>query len=208
MMESRVGQFSVLTTAKMLRKILFEPKELNPEFRVDDWMRVPTLLLQLTAMAHSDFTRWLPAWLSSLSPLLNYAIFIFVVLGLLHIIALFGLQIYLHESDGVDQVITNAISQIIIYSFALFAISYFQLKRKDYARLCEYMKRNFRKRSAPGLTFVTGQRIYFHVVRLDLIWTFTCVYATLQWAFGPILKEDQVFPVTVDYPFLDQKVKR
>lgn len=190
----------------MLRKIFIEPKKLNPNFKVKDWMEIPTLLLRLNGMCHVNFSQWLPLSLNFLSPLINFIIFFFITFGFIHVIVLFSYQIYFHESDKVDDVITNAISQIIIYSFALFVLLYFQLKRKTYLNLCEYMNENFRQRSAHGLTFISGERMYFNVVRLDYIWTFMCVYGTLQWVFAPILKSGVKFPIMIEYPFLDQYV--
>lgn len=191
----------------MWRKLIFEPDQLNPHFKVDDWMKIPTLLLRFNGMCHAKYSQWLPDSLSFLSPLLNYFVFFFILFGFVHVIGLFSWQIYVHESDKVDNVISTAFSQIIIYSFALYAFVHFQVKRKDYLKLCEFMNKNFRHRSVHGVTFITAERVYFYAVRLSSVWTFSCVYATLQWIFAPIFLENLDFPMMLEYPFIDKTVR-
>lgn len=190
----------------MLKELLVEPERMDPHFRVKDWMGLTTLFLKLAGMCHVSYTQWLPRSLALLSPLINYCVCLFFVFDLIHIMCMFGMQVRDKYSGKIDKVITNAISQIIIYSFALYAFLHFQLKRKEYLRLCDFMNQKFRQRSAQGLTFITTERIYFHARRLQFLWTFGCVYTTCSWALIPLFKKDQLFPIMIDYPFLNQTV--
>lgn len=174
-----------------------DPKIWNPEFHVDNLMWYQTILLKSVGMCYINFERHLPPKMAFLSIILNWAIFGFFSFVHLHLTVLFFFEMV--QSSAL-LVITNAITMVIINTFAFFTLLYFKLNYKKYLRMVDYMNAKFSKRSAYGLTFMTAERSYIVANRYTFWWTVMCLQGTLQWVVVPLFASTRTLPIKLKYP--------
>lgn len=184
--------------------VIKDPLSWRADFHVDDLMEGSTVLMKCCAMYHIDFARYLPASMAFLSFAINIGFFVFLSLIHVHLAMLFVMEIT--QEDATIDRITNGITMTIINSFAIFTLLYYQVNRRKYLRIVEFMNSKFLHRSAHGLTCITGERSYLTANRYVFIWTVMCVSGTMQWAVWPLLSSTRALPVNVSYPMLDQTV--
>lgn len=149
-----------------LSLIIKDPKIWNPEFHVKDLMWYQTILLKTAGMCYINFERFLPPKLAFVSIILNWSIFGFFSFVHLHLACLFFLEMI--QSSALE-VITNAITMVIINTFAFFTLLYFKLNYKEYLRMVDFMNTRFSMRSAYGLTFMTAERSYIVANRYTFV---------------------------------------
>lgn len=186
-----------------LSLVVKDPKSWNPEFNVADLMRYQTVLLKTVGMCYIHFENYLPAKLKCVSPVLNWMIFGFFSFVHLHLALLFFLEMI--ESSALE-VITNAITMVIINVFAFFTLLYYRLNYKKYLRMVDFMNTRFLKRSAYGLTFMTAERSYIVANRYTFLWTTMCLQGTLQWVIVPLFASTRTLPIKIKYP-VDELVR-
>lgn len=174
-----------------------DPKTWNPEFHVNDLMRYQTILLKMAGMCNINFDRYLPRPLEFVSALLNWITFGFFSFVHLHLAVLFFLEMI---GSSALEVITNAITMVIINIFAFFTLLYYKLNYKKYLRMVKYMNTQFLTRSAYGLTFMTAERSYIVANRYTFWWTVMCLQGTLQWAIIPLFASTRTLPIQLKYP--------
>ncbi|XP_055304002.1 putative odorant receptor 85e [Sitodiplosis mosellana] len=160
-------------------------------------MRYRTILLKLAGMCYINFERYLPKQLEFISVYLNWSLFGFFSFVHLHLAILFLLEMI--RSSALE-VITNAITMVIINVFAFFTLLYYKLNYKKYLRMVEYMNTQFLTRSAYGLTFMTAEKSYIVANRYTFWWTVMCMQGTLQWAIVPLFASTRTLPIELKYP--------
>lgn len=101
--------------------LLLATKNPKTEFYVKDLMRYQTILLKLGGMCYINFENYLLKRFEFISFILNWFIFLFGCF--IHCVAL----LYLWEmiQSSVLDVITNAITMVIINIFAFFTLLYY-----------------------------------------------------------------------------------
>lgn len=174
-----------------------DPKIWNRDFYAKDFMRYQTILLKIIGMLYIHFEDFLPKQFEFASPVFNWAIFGFFSFVHLHVAMLFFLEMI--RSSALD-VISNAITMIIINSFAFFTLLYYKLNYKKYLRMVDFMNTRFLTRSAYGLTFMTAERSYVVANRYTFWWTLMCLQGTLQWVVFPLFASTRILPYDVKYP--------
>lgn len=183
-----------------------DPQKWSPTFFESSLMRYQTFLLKTVGMCDIDFGRFLPSQLKFISHVLNFLIFAFFSFIHIHLALLFVQDMI--NSDQLHR-ITNAITMIIINSFAFFTLLYYKLNNKKYLKMVDYMDENFKARSEYGLTFMTGERSYIVAHRYTFWWTLMCMCGTLQWILMPLFKKERTLPIPVKYPVNEMvKTKR
>lgn len=177
--------------------VIRDPKVWNPNFYIKDLMRYQTLLLKAAGMCYINFEENLPKKLEFMSVILNWAIFVFFSFVHLHLALLFFLEMI--KSSALE-VITNAITMVIINLFAFFTLLYYKLNYKKYLRMVDFMNTNFLTRSAYGITFMTAERSYIVANRYTFWWTTMCLQGTLQWVIVPLFANKRTLPINLKYP--------
>lgn len=180
-----------------LTQLIKDPKTWNPKFYVNDFLRYQTILLKAVGMCNINCENYLPNRFVFLSIILNWIIFNFFSFVLLHLALLFVIEMI--QSNALE-VITNAITMVIINLFAFFTLLYYKLNYKKYLRMVDYMNEKFVKRSAYGLTFMTAERSYIVANRYTFWWTIMCLQGTMQWVIVPIFRSTRTFPIDIKYP--------
>lgn len=184
--------------------LIKDPVRWNPNFHVSDMMRVPTFLMQTCGMCHIDFSRHLPASLAFLSFAINIGYFLFIALIHVHLAVLYVMEIM--QKDATIDRVTNGITMSIIESMGVITLVHYQLNRRRYLKLVEFMHSKFRSRSAHGLTCITSERSYLTANRYTFYWTLCCVLGCVQWTIFPLFSSIRTLPLNVSYPMLDQTV--
>lgn len=158
-------------------------------------------------MARFDFSQQLPNFLRFLPSAINSFIFFMQTFLLLHVDLLFITEFFavFGKAGGTLEVVTSLITMIIITSFSYFNILYFQLTRKKYLTIVDFINNNFRRRSAMGVTCVTTQRTYLLAKRLAVYWTISCLVGTLQWVVVALFSKGRKLPLAVSYRVVDQR---
>ncbi|CAO1411950.1 unnamed protein product [Diamesa serratosioi] len=87
------------------------------------------------------------------------------------------------------------------YVYGYFIIVYFQLRYKKLQRLMDFAKRNFKKRSAIGLSYVTNNESFEISHKYCVYWVLSCVIGCLSWTILPLLSYKKVLPLYSWYPF-------
>lgn len=174
-----------------------DPKIWNPEFHVKDLMWYQTILLKSAGMCYVNFEKILPTKLAFMSVILNWLIFAFFSFIHLHLAVLFFLEMI---QSSTMEVITNAITMVIINTFAFITLLYYKLNYKKYLRMVDFMNAKFSTRSAYGLTFMTAERSYIVANRYIFWWTVLCLQGTLQWVIVPLFASTRTLPIKLKYP--------
>lgn len=186
-----------------LSYVIKDPKW-NPDFHVENLMKIQTILLKMVGMCYIEFENILPEKIVFLSNALNWALFAFFSFVHLHLAALFFWEM-IHGST--IPVITNAITMVIINTFSFFTLLYYKLNYKKYLKMVDFMNANFLTRSAYGLTFMTTERSYIIANRYTFWWTIMCLQGTLQWVFVPFLRSTRTLPIALKYHMIDELVR-
>lgn len=160
-------------------------------------MRYQTILLKFAGMCYTHFERYLPKKLEGFSVVLNWTIFGFFSFVHIHLAVLFFLEMI---RSSTLEVITNAITMVIINVFAFFTLLYYKLNNKRYLQMVEFMNTRFLRRSAYGLTFMTAERSYIVANRYVFWWTTMCLQGTLQWVIIPLFASTRTLPIELKYP--------
>lgn len=184
-------------------RIFRNPKSWDPSFYVKDFFSYQTCVLRAVGMCHTDFTKYLPATFAFLSPLINYTIFVGMSLVILHVNILFIIEFLRIFRTGSLEEVTSLITMIIISSFSFFNILFYQFAYKKYLRIVEYSNVNFQRRSAFGVTCLTGERTYLLAKRFTVFWTISCLCGTFQWVVAALYTGKH--PLNVVYPMLDAR---
>lgn len=158
-------------------------------------------------MARFEFSQYLPQFLHFLPSAINWFIFIMQTFLLLHVDLLFITDFFtvFGKAAGTLEVVTSLITMIIITSFSYFNVLFFQLTRKKYLKIVDFINQNFRRRSAMGVTCITTERTYLLAKRLAIYWTISCLVGTLQWVVVALFSEGRAHPLAVTYRVVDQK---
>lgn len=172
-----------------------DPKQWNPNFHIKDFMYYQTILLKAIGMCDIEFENYLP---KHFSIILNWFIFGFLSSCHIHLVLLYA-QDSIRSNDLART--SNAITMVVIHSFAFVTILFYKLNHKKYLNIVEYMNEKFLTRSAYGLTFLSAERSYIVANRHTFWWTYMCVAGTLQWCIIPFFSENRILPINIEYPF-------
>lgn len=185
----------------MLPSHLFrDPNTWNPTFYVQDFFAYPTFTLKILGMCHTDFRPFLAKWLGWLSPFINRTIFLILAVFIGHVDILFIIEFHRTFRTGSLNEITSLITMIIICSFSFFNIAFYQLYHHKYIEMITLINEQFRRRSAYGVTCVTGEKTHLLCNRFVVIWTISCLCGTFQWVVFALVRGGH--PLAVKYPAL------
>lgn len=123
-------------------------------FYVPNLMDVQVSLMKINGLWPIDYKKYLPKFLSFLSTPLVLLCNMFWCLLVSHIAILFfiALIIKLRNNNSTIPEIANVFIQSVIYGFASYSTIHFQWYHKDLAKMVHFMIKNFKMRSARGLS--------------------------------------------------------
>lgn len=185
-------------------RLFRNPTIWTTEFHETDLLALQTFILKMIAMVPINFDKYLPSAFVRLSSLLNRLLIILLAFFILNIIVVCFIEFYNLKENGTLEEITYLITVCIIGLFSFFSMSYYQLTYTSYLTIVDYINKNFRHRSAFGLTCVTGEQAYLFAKRFSFYWSVICMGATLQWVALAILAGNRSLPVIIKYTFIDQ----
>lgn len=146
----------------------------------------------------------------------------FIILVMLHVTIVFCSTFYLEYGSGSFARISFALSQIIIFAFATFALSFTTMRANAIRQLITDMNRCFRYRSAKGnsfsqshhfimfilinflwsgLTFVTSRSSWYWSSVITTWFLLASETSVLQWAVYPFFTKERTLPLPAWYPF-------
>lgn len=97
--------------------------------------------------------------------------------------------------------ITDALTLLIIYSFACFATCYWLWRSKALIDFLREISDNYRHHSIAGLTFVSAQTSSRLAYKITKYWLGSCIIGVVCWALAPLLMGLHSLPLKCWYPF-------
>lgn len=165
---------------------------------ITDFMKFQCISMQLTAIFPRN--RHYARLSQPLAHLLQRAYFVLIFSSCFHITLMLILTLSQTWEDGFEASV-YFLSQLIVYTLMPGQLVYFQWHAGECYKLIDYMNRQFAKRSARGLTYVTAWRSYRWARTFTTLYTGFAVFCCLQYLIAPIMSEKRMLLIECWYPF-------
>lgn len=173
-------------------------KKFNKNFKLEShFMQLQIISLKLMSLWPWDLEKYLPSFLSGL---INGLYILFWHFVCSHVTIFHYVSLYQKWDQGLDE-LSGLIMTSIIYTFMYFIMCYFQINYRKHRDLYEFMEKEFKIRSAPGINYVTIEPAYRENYKYYKYWLIACVGGTLHTAIFPILIQKKMLPLSCWYPF-------
>lgn len=175
--------------------------KLNKNFKLEGhFMELQIFSLKIMSLWPWDLRKHLPSFLSGLSGPINGIYILFWHFVCSHVTIFHFVSLYQKWDQGLDE-LSGLIMTSIIYTFMYFIMCYFQINYRKHRDLYEFMEKEFKVRSAPGINYVTVEPAYRENYKYYKYWLIACVSGTLHTAVFPILIRKKMLPLSCWYPF-------
>ncbi|XP_070500089.1 putative odorant receptor 85e [Chironomus tepperi] len=107
---------------------------------------------------------------------------------------------HLNLDENLDETI-NYLMTGSIYGYGYFILCYMQIYSIKFLKLIDFANKNFRTRSAKGLTFISVDESVQTSRKFIIIWNVACLIGTYGWIIYPIVAMRWMLPFDIWYPF-------
>ncbi|ALC45365.1 Or85e [Drosophila busckii] len=160
------------------------------------------LLAQLTGLnPQPRLPAGLPSWLRVLLQSLACLHSLLVIVTALQFGVLFCKTTLAILPSGELQDITDALTIMVIYSFATYASAYWCVRAKRLQRHFDYINAEYRHHSLAGVCFVNSAYASQWTRSFSTIWFICCMVGVLYWGLTPLLLGAHTLPLFCWYPF-------
>ena len=119
-------------------------------------------------------------------------------MAIFHVIAVYQKT----QSGSTAEDIIMLLLQTYIYISMILLIMYFNYFIVDIKEAVAFLVKNFKHRSAPGISFVSMDKCFNYTRKFTIFWIAGCSIGTLHWTLSPIISRDfSRLPFQIWYPF-------
>lgn len=168
---------------------------------VKDFFALPTFYFELGGCWSTNFQRFFPAPLKFLGPILGNSFRLFVLLVMVHLeIVLYITADQTFRSKGLVEAFLFILN-LVIYFWIICIMTFYATQERKIKKLFVGMNKEFRQRSAPGLTYVTVVPGYTRATKMLNYWQWGCIFAGASYALLPLISGNRQLPLPTWYPF-------
>lgn len=170
-------------------------------FTVQDFFLTPTFWMEIMGAWTTNFQRFFPKPLEFLGPLLGNIFRLFVVLVMLHLEIVLGVTtVTKFKNEGLIECFLFFLN-FVIYFWILVVIAFYATQERKLRKYFMEINRGFRRRSAPGLTYVTVEPGYRMARKMLNVWQWSCILTGGSYALLPLITGKHELPLPTWYPF-------
>lgn len=168
---------------------------------ISDFFTLPTFYFELMGTWTTNLQRFFPRPLKFLGPLLGNSFRLFVLLVMVHLeIVLYITTVQTYASEGLVEAFLFFLN-LVIYFWICCIIAFYATQEGKIKGLFAVMNKEFRLRSAPGLTYVTVEPGYRVATKMLNYWQWSCVFVGSSYALIPLIDGSGQLPIPTWYPF-------
>lgn len=169
---------------------------------VNDFFEMPTFYFKLSAMWKLDLQSYFPAPFKKIGYILEIIYRGFLILNSMHLFFVVLIQTIIKaQSAPFIEVSGNFLNTAIIFWNVLCVLPFFMYREENFKKLFALINIKFRKRSAPGLTFISMKKALNIGSKIMKYYIFACFVIVDSAMCLPFIAGLRILPFDGYYPF-------
>lgn len=176
----------------------FEKDQLN--YNIKTFFELPIMWLKLIGMWKSNLYDVFPRPIKFIGTIIEYLYRFFIISNIIYLLFSLIFTTYLKSDEEFD-VVFDLFLNSGVYLWIIICISFYAAQQKSFMEVFVIMNQQFRRRSAPGLTYITMGPAFKRARKLFNYWQWSCLVVGTSYALLPLLSEKRTLAIPVWYPF-------